>query len=89
MKLIFIHAAWCGPCKTMVPIIEKLKDHIEILDFDVDIPDNDVLISKYHVRNIPVFVLEDSIGTVLWKHVGTIKENELIDKLKEYEAYKE
>lgn len=71
--LIDFYAEWCGPCKTMVPVLEELKknmgDQIRILKIDID--KNQALASKHQIRGIPTLLLiqEDKI---LWKQSGAV-----------------
>lgn len=82
MKLIKFGAPWCGPCRAMVPILEELKDKIEIEDIDVDEVDP-IVLTNYKIRNIPVLVLVVDNKEV-WRHVGSISKAELESKIKEY-----
>ena len=54
-KILYFSAAWCGPCKTLGPIIESLSGQINYDKIDVD--NNQDLSIKYGVRNIPTLVL--------------------------------
>ena len=36
IKLIKFGASYCAPCRAMMPILEELKNKIEIEDIDVD-----------------------------------------------------
>ena len=53
--LVDFYADWCGPCKTMAPVIEELaneyEDVIKIGKLNVD--DNQNYTSKYKVMTIP------------------------------------
>lgn len=68
----------------MMPILEELKNKIEIEDIDVDEVDP-IVLTNYKIRNIPVLVLLQDNKEV-WRHVGSISKGELEDKIKEYEA---
>lgn len=60
--LIDFHATWCGPCKMLAPIVEKLADDYEgkLKVGKVDIDAAPKLASKYGIRSVPtVMVFEN------------------------------
>ncbi len=64
-------AEWCGPCRTIAPIIEELAAEYEgkVAIGKCDVEDNDDIVGKYGVRNIPtVIFIKD--GQVADKQVG-------------------
>lgn len=52
-------AAWCGPCKSIAPVIEGLADdyanRVRVATVDVD--DNPRLAARYGVRSVPTVML--------------------------------
>tara|TARA_Y100000389_G_C17162100_1_gene364900 strand:- start:21 stop:266 length:246 start_codon:yes stop_codon:yes gene_type:complete len=59
-KILYFSASWCGPCKTLGPIIESLGNKINYEKIDVD--NNNELSIQHSVRNIPTLVLlEDGL----------------------------
>ena len=53
------HAAWCGPCRMLAPIMENIKGKFEGVNFtDVDVDTQYEEAQKYSVRNIPLVVIE-------------------------------
>lgn len=84
VKLLKFGANWCAPCRSLVPILEELKDKVVIEDIDVDEVDP-VVLTNYKIRNIPVLIItKDNIE--VWRHVGSISKIDLENKLKEYET---
>ena len=75
-------AEWCGPCRTIAPIVEELAeeyaDTVNIGKCDVDSSDDVVAI--YRVRNIPTLVFVKD-GQVVDKHVGAITRSDLVAKI--------
>jgi thioredoxin len=59
LVLMDFYADWCGPCKTMKPIVRELaneyRGQITVLEIDVD--ESPGLARQYNVRSIPCFVV--------------------------------
>ena len=57
--LVDFYADWCGPCKMMAPIVEKLAEEydgkIKVGKCNTD--DNMPLTQKYRVASIPTFII--------------------------------
>ena len=84
VKLLKFGANWCAPCRSLVPILEELKDKVVIEDIDVDEVDP-VVLTNYKIRNIPALIItKDNVE--VWRHVGSISKVDLENKLKEYET---
>ena len=52
-------AAWCGPCRSIAPVIEGLAndyaDRVTVATVDID--DNPRLAARYGVRSVPTVML--------------------------------
>nr|WCD24787.1 Tyr p 40 allergen [Tyrophagus putrescentiae] len=58
-KLVVVDffATWCGPCKLIAPVLEKISttdDKVVILKVDVD--ENEELTAEYNVSSMPTFI---------------------------------
>jgi thioredoxin 1 len=70
-------ATWCGPCRAMTPLLEKLDKELPDVKFvKVDIDNNPDLATKYQVDKIPYFVFFQD-GEPYEKVVGVLKEDKL------------
>ena len=80
--MVDFYAPWCGPCKMMAPVIEKLaKEYdgkVKIAKLDVD--DNTDTATKYEVQSIPTIVFFKD-GEVADKLIGFQSEENLREKL--------
>lgn len=59
-------ATWCGPCRMLKPILEKVAEEIDVYDVDVD--KNQEAVVKYGVRSVPtVLIVKDNqiVETIL------------------------
>ena len=83
--LIDFYAEWCGPCKAMMPVLEKVKeklgDKARIVKIDVD--KFQELAEEYHIQTVPTFIIFKK-GESLWRHSGMIPEKELITMIEKY-----
>ena len=81
--LVDFYAIWCGPCKTMQPVLEDLKKHfgekLRVLKIDVD--KNQQLAEQLKIRGVPTFILFKS-GEKKWRESGAYSLNQLISMVK-------
>ena len=75
-------APWCGPCRSITPIVEELATVYEgraiIGKYNVD-EDTDLGV-EYGIRNIPTMIFFKD-GKMVDKHVGTITRDALVAKI--------
>ena len=84
MKLIKFSAAWCGPCKTLKPVFEKVVTDNNYNATEVDIDDDtDDLVSKYGIRNVPTIIITDDNGDMLGRLVGMQSAENIVTKVNE------
>ena len=58
--LFYFTAKWCGPCRSIYPMLLKLEEGIstEKLEFiKIDIDENDEFSDKNDIRSVPTFLL--------------------------------
>lgn len=74
--LVDFYADWCGPCKTMAPILEDLKqkigDKAKVIKINVD--KNEKVSAKYKIQSIPTLLLFKG-GKIVWRQSGVVPRN--------------
>ena len=80
--LVDFYADWCGPCKMMAPIVEKLAESYDgkVKVGKCNIDDEMGIAQKYRVMSIPTFVFFKN-GEAVETSVGAMSEKELEGKL--------
>jgi thioredoxin 1 len=77
--LVDFHATWCGPCKTLAPILEQVKrtlgDSIKIIKIDID--KNPALASNLNVSGVPTLMVFKG-GKLTARKSGVIPAQEII-----------
>jgi thioredoxin 1 len=76
--LIDFFATWCGPCQTMMPVLEKLKEDLgeEVRILKIDVDRNKALATKFSIRGVPAFLIFKN-GKQVWKGAGVQPLHEL------------
>jgi thioredoxin 1 len=71
LVLVDFNAIWCGPCKMLKPILDKVadkdKDKVTVLPIDVD--QNPKLSDAMHISGIPLVILYKE-GKEVWRSLG-------------------
>lgn len=52
-------APWCGPCKMLVPVLDKLcqeNSDVKVYKINIDDPQNSAFASAFKVRGIPTLL---------------------------------
>lgn len=85
LVLVDFFAEWCGPCQTMAPLLEELKqkvgDRASIVKVDVD--KNPKVASVYKVQGVPTLILFRN-GEILWRTAGLLPLSELQKVIEKY-----
>jgi len=78
-------APWCGPCKMVAPILDKLaKENAgKLLVAKVNTDENPEWAQKYEVQGIPTMLFIAN-GKVIYRQVGALPERMLRDALGQF-----
>ena len=76
-------ATWCGPCRSIAPIVEELATEYEgrVIIGKYNVEDGDDLSVEYGIRSIPTLLFFDKTGNMVDKHVGTITRDAFVAKI--------
>ena len=89
IKVNKFSAEWCGPCKVMGKIFDKIKElpefnDVEFNEYDVDDELNDDIVRNFQIRNIPTIVICNENNEQLSKIVGAVSEQVLVQAINDF-----
>jgi thioredoxin 1 len=78
-------AEWCGPCKVIAPMIDKISKEFEgkAVVGKVDIDNNPETTMKYGIRHIPTIIFIKN-GHVVDKKVGAVSKADFVALLNKH-----
>ena len=74
---------WCGPCRALAPILEKVaqKQNVAIGKVNVEENNTEDLVKQYNIRSIPALFFFKN-GQQVGSHVGALSEEDLLSKIR-------
>ena len=88
LTLVDFYATWCGPCKIMHPVLDRIEKMVEgrvnIVRLDIDDPDNMALVRRYGIMSVPTFIFFKN-GVILRRETGAMPYEKLADMVESYE----
>ena len=81
--IVDFYADWCGPCKMMSPIIDKIAE--ELVDTvkvgKVNTDENLELAQRFNIMSIPTIMIFKN-GNISKTFIGVTDKNEIINEVK-------
>ena len=84
-SVIDFGAIGCKACDMMEPILEELKKkYAEVINVEfINVRRHQILGERYGISSIPVQVFFDNDGREVYRHVGFLPKNRILEKLSE------
>ncbi|UYW00810.1 thioredoxin [Flavobacterium agricola] len=77
--LVDFFAEWCGPCHTLKPILQTVKQHVgdAVKIVKVDVDKYREVAAEYQIRSMPTLLLFKN-GELVWRHSGVVGAQDLV-----------
>jgi len=79
--IVDFYADWCGPCKMMSPIIDKIaEENEEIRVGKLNVDDAQDIAMKYNVMSIPTIIIFKN-GIEFKRFIGVTSKSDILNAL--------
>lgn len=80
--VIDCYATWCGPCKMLFPVIDKIAEENTLYEFyKIDIDNAEEVATEYEIMSIPTILIFEN-GKMVNKIIGLRSKSEIEELLK-------
>lgn len=80
--LVEFYADWCGPCKTLSPILQKIaKENLDLKVVKINVDESPNLALKYGANYIPLLVVFEN-GEEVNHAVGALPKKDILELVK-------
>lgn len=81
--LLDFWANWCGPCKMVSPIVDKVAEEVEgkAKVGKINVDEEQELARSFNIMSIPTLMVINN-GKLVKQSVGVISKEEILDMLK-------
>jgi len=83
LVLIDFWAEWCGPCRTIAPILEEISNEKKLPVGKLNVDENPKKTTEFGIQSIPSMVLFKD-GLPVHKVVGAMPKHRLLKELSEW-----
>ena len=82
--VVDFYADWCGPCKMLGPVMEKISEELDgkVKFTKINIDENMSIAEKYEIMSIPTIIVFEN-GNVKNTIIGLRSKQEIIDTINE------
>jgi thioredoxin 1 len=82
IAIVDFWAPWCGPCKMMTPVIEKIaNENPNLIVAKVNVDECPGIAQKYNILSIPTIIIFKD-GEPSGQTIGVVTEKVIMEKVK-------
>ena len=86
LVLVDFFATWCGPCRMLGPVLEKISNSRAEFDIaKIDIDQAQKLAYKYNIEVVPTMIIFKD-GNPVNRMEGFLDENQIMNEMSKYMA---